>query len=82
MNIFAGSLPFSLEEAELKEFFEEYGEVASVKIITDKFSGRSKGFGFIEMPNAEEAKKAIEELNGAEIDGRAIVVNEALEKKD
>ena len=82
MNIFAGSLPFSLEETELKEFFEEYGEVASVKIITDKFSGRSKGFGFIEMPNAEEAKKAIEELNGAEIDGRAIVVNEALEKKD
>jgi RNA recognition motif-containing protein len=82
MNIFAGSLPFNLDETELKEFFEEYGEVASVKIITDKFSGRSKGFGFIEMPNAEEAKKAIEELNGAEIDGRAIVVNEALEKKD
>src|SRR5512142_1473809 len=82
MNIFAGSLPFSLEETELKEFFEEYGEVASVKIITDKFSGRSKGFGFIEMPNEEEAKKAIEELNGAEIDGRSIVVNEALEKKD
>jgi RNA recognition motif-containing protein len=82
MNIFAGSLPFSLEETELKEFFEEYGEVASVKIITDKFSGRSKGFGFIEMPNEEEAKKAIEELNGAEIDGRAIVVNEALEKKE
>jgi len=82
MNIFAGSLPFRLEETELKEFFEEYGEVASVKIITDKFSGRSKGFGFIEMPNEEEAKKAIEELNGAEVDGRTIVVNEALEKKD
>ena len=82
MNIFAGSLPFRLEETELKEFFEEYGEVASVKIITDKFSGRSKGFGFVEMPNEDEARKAIEELNGAEIEGRAIVVNEALEKKD
>jgi RNA recognition motif-containing protein len=80
MNIFVGSLPFSLEEAELKGFFEEYGEVTSARIITDKFSGRSKGFGFIEMPNAEEAKKAIEELNGAEVDGRTIVVNESIEK--
>jgi RNA recognition motif-containing protein len=82
MNIFAGSLPFSLVEADLKEFFEEYGEVASVKIITDKFSGKSKGFGFIEMPNDEEAKKAIEELNGAEIDGRSIVVNEAIQREE
>ncbi len=80
MNIFVGSLPFSLEEAELKGFFEEYGEVTSARIITDKFSGRSKGFGFIEMPNAEEAQKAIEELNGAEVDGRTIVVNESIEK--
>jgi RNA recognition motif-containing protein len=80
MNIFVGSLPFSLEEAELKGFFEEYGEVASARIITDKFSGRSKGFGFIEMPSEEEAKKAIEELNGAEVDGRTIVVNESIEK--
>jgi RNA recognition motif-containing protein len=80
MNIFVGSLPFSLEEAELKGFFEEYGEVASARIITDKFSGRSKGFGFIEMPVEEEAKKAIEELNGAEVDGRTIVVNESIEK--
>ena len=80
MNIFVGSLPFSLEEAELKGFFEEYGEVASARIISDKFSGRSKGFGFIEMPNDEEAKKAIEELNGAEVDGRTIVVNESIEK--
>ena len=80
MNIFVGSLPFSLEEAELKGFFEEYGEVTSARIISDKFSGRSKGFGFIEMPNVEEAKKAIEELNGAEVDGRTIVVNESIEK--
>jgi len=82
MNIFVGSLPFSLEEGELKGFFEEYGEVASVKIITDKFSGRSKGFGFIEMPDEESAKKAIEELNGAEVDGRTIVVNKSEERKD
>ncbi|MCE1197915.1 MAG: RNA-binding protein [Marinilabiliales bacterium] len=80
MNIFVGSLPFSLEEAELRGFFEEYGEVTSARIITDKFSGRSKGFGFIEMPNAQEAQKAIEELNGAEVDGRTIVVNESIEK--
>jgi RNA recognition motif-containing protein len=82
MNIFAGSLPFSLNETELKEYFEKFGEVASVKIITDKFSGRSKGFGFIEMPDDEQAKKAIEGLNGTEIDGRTIVVNKAEEKKD
>lgn len=82
MNIFVGSLPFSLQEAELREFFEEYGEVSSVKIISDKFSGRSKGFGFVEMTDDEQAKKAIEELNGAEINGRAIVVNKSEEKKD
>lgn len=81
MNIFVGSLPFNLQEAELQGVFEEYGEVSSCKIITDKFSGRSKGFGFIEMSDDEAAKKAIEELNGAEIGGRAIVVNEAEEKK-
>lgn len=82
MNIFCGSLPFSIEETELKEIFEEYGEVTSVKIISDKFSGRSKGFGFIEMPDEEQAKKAIEELNGAQIDGRSIVVNKAEERKE
>lgn len=82
MNIFVGSLPFSLEEAELKEFFVEYGEVTSVKIITDKFSGRSKGFGFVEMTDDEQAKKAIEELNGAEVGGRTIVVNKSEERKE
>ncbi len=81
MNIFVGSLPFSLEESELQEFFEEYGEVTSAKIITDKFSGRSKGFGFVEMPNDEEARRAIDELNGAEVSGRTIVVNES-EKRE
>jgi len=82
MNIYIGNLPFSLEETELKEFFEEYGEVSSVKIITDKSTGRSKGFGFIEMPEEEQALKAIEELNEAEVDGRSIVVKKAEEKKD
>ena len=75
MNIYVGNLSYKIEEAELKEVFEEYGEVTSVKIITDKYSGRSKGFGFIEMTNEDEAKKAIEELNGKEFDGRQVVVN-------
>jgi RNA recognition motif-containing protein len=82
MNIFCGSLPFSLEEAGLKELFEEYGEVSSARIITDKFSGRSKGFGFVEMPDDEAAQKAIDALNEAEVDGRSIVVNKAEERKE
>ena len=77
MNIFVGSLPFSLQEADLRESFEAYGAVDSVKIIMDKFTGRSKGFGFVEMPNDDEAQKAIDELNGATVQGRAIVVNKS-----
>lgn len=77
MNIFVGSLPYSIVEADLEEAFGEYGTVESVKIITDKVSGKSKGFGFIEMPNDEEALKAIEELNGATVEGRTIVVNKS-----
>lgn len=82
MNIFVGSLPFSLSDSELRGYFEKYGEVSSVKIITDKFSGKSKGFGFVEMPDDEQAQKAIDELHGYEISGRAIVVNKAEERKD
>ena len=82
MNIFVGSLPFSIEEADLRESFEAYGAVDSVKIITDKFTGRSKGFGFVEMPNDEEAQKAIDELNGATVSGRAIVVNKSEPKPE
>lgn len=82
MNIFVGSLPFRMDESELREHFETYGEVESVKIITDKFTGRSRGFGFVEMPNDEEAKKAIAELNGTEIGGRAIIVNKSEERKE
>lgn len=82
MNIFVGSLPFSLEETKLKEVFEAYGEVSSVKIIIDKFSGRSKGFGFVEMPDDAMAQKAIDELNGSTVEGRSIVVNKSEDKRD
>ncbi|MCV2485898.1 RNA-binding protein [Flavobacterium sp. SH_e] len=82
MNIFVGSLPFSIEEADLRESFEAYGTVDSVKIITDKFTGRSKGFGFVEMPNDAEAQKAIDELNGAVVSGRTIVVNKSEPKPE
>jgi RNA recognition motif-containing protein len=82
MNIYVGSLHFKMSEAELKEIFEEYGEVTSAKIIIDKYSGKSKGFGFVEMPNEAEAKKAIEELNGAEVSGRNIIVNESIERTE
>src|ERR1700742_2870682 len=81
MNIFVGSLPFKLEEADLKELFEAFGEVTSVKIINDRESGRSKGFGFVEMADDEAAKKAIADLNGSEVAGRNIVVNQAEDKK-
>jgi RNA recognition motif-containing protein len=82
MNIFVGSLPWSIKEADLKESFEAYGAVDSVKVVTDKFTGRSKGFGFVEMPNDEEALKAIEELNGATVEGRTIVVNKSEPKPE
>ncbi|WP_333810474.1 RNA recognition motif domain-containing protein [Flavobacterium sp.] len=82
MNIFVGSLPFSVEEADLRGYFEEYGAVDSVKIISDKFTGRSKGFGFVEMANDAEAQKAIDELNGGTIEGRKIVVNKSEPKPE
>jgi RNA recognition motif-containing protein len=82
MNIFVGSLPYSIEEADLRESFEAYGLVDSAKIITDKFTGRSKGFGFVEMPNDAEAQKAIEELNGATVQNRTIVVNKSEPKPE
>ncbi|GAA4031869.1 MAG: RNA-binding protein [Flavobacterium sp.] len=82
MNIFVGSLPFSIDEADLRDSFEVYGTVNSVKIITDKFTGRSKGFGFVEMENDAEAQKAIDELNGATVSGRTIVVNKSEPKPE
>ena len=77
MNIFVAKLNFDTQEDDLRTAFEEFGEVESVKIITDKFSGRSKGFGFVEMPNDEEALAAIADLNDQEFDGRTIVVKKA-----
>ena len=80
MNLYIGSLNFKMTEEELKKLFEEYGEVTSAKIIFDKYSGKSKGFGFVEMPNKAEAIKAIGELNGAEVQERNIIVNESFER--
>jgi RNA recognition motif-containing protein len=81
MNIYVGNLSFKVSESELEELFKEFGTVDSVKIITDKFSGRSKGFGFITMENDDEAKKAIEELNGTTFKERDLTVNEARPKR-
>jgi RNA recognition motif-containing protein len=82
MNIYVGNLGYRVEESELRELFEKYGEVSSVKIITDKFSGKSKGFAFVEMEHADEAQKAIDGLNGKELDKRSITVNIAREKRE
>lgn len=77
MNIYIGNLPFNMGEEDLREIFEEYGEVSSAKIVMDKLTGRSKGFGFVEMDDDSSANKAIEELNNAEVSGRNIKVNES-----
>ncbi len=77
MNIYLGNLSYSATEASIKELFEVYGEVTTAKIVTDKFTGSSRGFGFVEMTNDAEAQKAIAELNGKEFQGRKMVVNES-----
>lgn len=82
MNIYVGNLDFKVNEDDLKGIFEEYGTVNNVKIITDKFSGRSKGFGFVDMNDFAEGKKAITELNGATVENREMVVNEARDKHE
>jgi RNA recognition motif-containing protein len=82
MNIYVGNLNFKVNENDLEGIFSEYGTVSSAKIITDKFSGRSKGFGFVTMEDEEAAAKAIEELNGAELETREMVVNEAKPRKE
>lgn len=81
MNIYVGNLNFNIGEDELKELFEKYGEVTSVKIITDKYSGRSKGFGFVEMADDASANQAIEELDGKEVSDRNLKVNMARERE-
>lgn len=76
-KIYVGNLPFSTTEAAINEIFAESGTVDSVRLITDRASGQSKGFGFVEMPNDEEAAHAISALNGMQMQGRQILVNEA-----
>jgi RNA recognition motif-containing protein len=82
MNIYISNLSFDVNDSDLRELFEEYGQVSSAKVITDKFSGKSRGFGFVEMPSDEEGQKAIEELNQAEYDGKVINVSVAKPRED
>jgi RNA recognition motif-containing protein len=82
MNIYVGNLNYKVNEEDLKGIFEEFGAVESVKIITDKFSGRSKGFGFVTMESDDDASAAIKELNGSTYADRQMVVNEARPKKE
>ena len=76
-KLFIGSLPYSVSEAELQEHFSQAGSVLSVKIITDRYSGQSKGFGFVEMSTSQEAQEAIQKLNNSTLSGRTIIVSEA-----
>jgi cold-inducible RNA-binding protein len=81
-NIFVGNLSFNTSEEELRHLFEPYGQIDRVSILTDRETGRSRGFGFVEMVNAEEGEKAIAALNGSQFGGRAINVNEARPKAE
>lgn len=82
MNIYVGNLPYSVTETDLRQTFSEFGEVSSVSLINDKFTGESKGFGFIEMANNTHADAAIKGLNGRDMKGRNITVNQAKPKAD
>jgi RNA recognition motif-containing protein len=82
MNIYVGNLDYKVDGNDLKDVFEDYGSVEDSKVITDKMSGRSKGFGFVTMNDAAEAEKAIKELNGATYEDREMVVNVAREKRE
>lgn len=82
MNIYVGNLPYSVTEEDLREAFSEFGEVASANVITDKFSGRSKGFGFVEMPDDAAAREAIESMHDKDFKGRSIMVNEAKPREE
>ncbi|MEE8241083.1 MAG: RNA-binding protein [Nitrospirales bacterium] len=76
-KLYVGSLPYSTTDAQLSELFAQYGSVASAKVITDKFTGQSRGFGFVEMATSEEAQRAIDGLNGTPLESRTLIVNEA-----
>lgn len=82
MNIYVGNLPFSITDADLRETFSRFGEVSQVNLISDKFTGESKGFGFVEMANNSQADAAIKGLNGTDLKGRNITVNQAKPKTD
>jgi len=82
MDIYVGNLNFKVSESDLEELFKAHGTVSAVKIITDKYSGRSKGFGFVTMDDKDEANKAIEELNGTTLQEREMTVNEARPKRN
>ena len=82
MNIYVGNLSFDTDDASLRTAFEAHGEVASAQVITDRDTGRSRGFGFVEMPSQEEAQAAMTALNGTDLDGRALNVNEARPRGD
>lgn len=81
-KIFVGSLPYTTTDQGLRELFSSFGQVASATVIMDKFTGRSRGFGFVEMPNDEEAQKAIRELNGYQMDGRPLAVSVAKPREE
>src|SRR3954463_16805620 len=82
MNIYVSNLSFNVTDDDLEGFFAEYGEVSSARVITDKFTGKSRGFGFVEMPNDEAARKAITELDGGRVEGREIKVAEARPREE
>jgi RNA recognition motif-containing protein len=82
MNIYVGNLPFHASEDDIKELFEAYGQVTSVSVIKDKYTGQSRGFGFVEMPNTNEGQSAIQELNGREFMERKLVVNPARPREE
>lgn len=81
-NLFVGNLPYSMDSDKMGQLFAQAGNVVSAKVIADKYSGRSRGFGFVEMATDAEAKKAIEMFHNKDVDGRALVVNEARPKED
>lgn len=82
MNIYVGNLPYSVRDNDLLTIFQEYGNVSSAKVVMDRETDRSKGFGFVEMPSNDEGTNAINKLNGYEINGRALRVNEARPRED
>jgi len=81
-NIYVGNLDFSVTDPDLEQLFQQHGEVSSAKVIIDRNTGRSRGFGFVEMPNDSEAEAAINALNGQEYSGRTLTVNEARPRED